>query len=71
MIGGQQFFERKEVKDLLAYMRLTLDPHDEMALRRIINYPARGIGEVALAKITRMRPPRTRPSGTSCRGRTW
>ena len=52
MIGGQQFFERKEVKDLLAYMRLTLDPHDEMALRRIINYPARGIGEVALAKIT-------------------
>ena len=52
MIGGQQFFERKEVKDLLAYMRLTLDPNDEMALRRIINYPARGIGEVALAKIS-------------------
>ncbi|MFO0591696.1 MAG: UvrD-helicase domain-containing protein [Polyangiaceae bacterium] len=52
MIGGQQFFERKEVKDLLAYMRLTLDPHDEMALRRIINYPARGIGEVALSKLS-------------------
>ncbi len=52
MIGGQQFFERKEVKDLLAYMRLALDPHDEMALRRIINYPSRGIGDVALAKIS-------------------
>ncbi len=52
MIGGQQFFERKEVKDLLAYMRLALDPTDEMSLRRVINYPARGIGEVALAKIT-------------------
>jgi ATP-dependent DNA helicase Rep len=52
MIGGQQFFERKEVKDLLAYMRLVLDPNDEMALRRIINYPARGIGEVALSKIS-------------------
>ncbi len=52
MIGGQQFFERKEVKDLLAYMRLTLDPNDEMALRRIVNYPARGIGEAALSKLT-------------------
>jgi len=52
MIGGQQFFERKEVKDMLAYMRLILDPHDEMSLRRIINYPARGIGEVALQKLS-------------------
>ncbi|MEZ4310666.1 MAG: UvrD-helicase domain-containing protein [Polyangiaceae bacterium] len=52
MIGGQQFFERKEVKDLLAYMRVVLDPTDEMALRRIVNYPARGVGEVALGKLT-------------------
>jgi len=52
MIGGQQFFERKEVKDLMAYMRLALDPNDEMSLRRVINYPARGIGEVALSKIS-------------------
>ncbi|MBK8252048.1 MAG: UvrD-helicase domain-containing protein [Polyangiaceae bacterium] len=52
MIGGQQFFERKEVKDLLAYLRVVLDPEDEMALRRIVNYPARGIGEAALAKLT-------------------
>jgi superfamily I DNA/RNA helicase len=52
MIGGQQFFERKEVKDLIAYLRLVLKPDDEMALRRIINYPARGIGDVAVAKLS-------------------
>ncbi|HEY4120142.1 MAG TPA: UvrD-helicase domain-containing protein, partial [Byssovorax sp.] len=52
MIGGQQFFERKEVKDLLAYLRLVLKPDDEMALRRIINYPARGVGDVAVAKLS-------------------
>ncbi len=52
IIGGQQFFERKEVKDLIAYMRVVLNPGDEMALRRIINYPSRGIGEVALHKLS-------------------
>jgi DNA helicase-2/ATP-dependent DNA helicase PcrA len=51
MIGGQQFFERKEVKDLIAYLRLILNPGDEMSLRRVINYPARGIGDVAVAKL--------------------
>jgi DNA helicase-2/ATP-dependent DNA helicase PcrA len=52
MIGGQQFFERKEVKDLIAYLRVILNPHDEMSLRRIINYPARGIGDVAVSKLS-------------------
>jgi DNA helicase-2/ATP-dependent DNA helicase PcrA len=51
MIGGQQFFERKEVKDVIAYLRLVLNPGDEMSLRRIVNYPARGIGDVALERI--------------------
>ena len=51
VIGGQQFFERKEVKDLLAYLKVTLDPNDEIAVRRIVNYPARAIGEVALDRI--------------------
>lgn len=51
MLGGQQFFERKEVKDLIAYLKCVLVPDDEMSLRRIINYPARGIGEAAFAKI--------------------
>ena len=52
MIGGTQFFERKEVKDLIAYLRVAMNPEDEMSLRRIINYPARGIGDVAVSKIT-------------------
>jgi DNA helicase-2/ATP-dependent DNA helicase PcrA len=51
MIGGTQFFERKEVKDLIAYLRVALNPEDEMPLRRILNYPARGIGEVAVGKL--------------------
>jgi DNA helicase-2/ATP-dependent DNA helicase PcrA len=51
MIGGQQFYERKEVKDLIAYLRVILNPGDEMSLRRVINYPARGIGDVALERI--------------------
>ncbi len=52
MIGGQQFYERKEVKDLVAYLRVILNPTDEMSLRRIVNYPARGIGDVALERIS-------------------
>lgn len=52
MIGGAQFYERKEVKDLTAYLRAAMNPTDEMSLRRIINYPARGIGDAAIAKIS-------------------
>jgi DNA helicase-2/ATP-dependent DNA helicase PcrA len=49
--GGLSFYQRKEVKDVIAYMRLVANPNDEEALKRVINYPTRGIGETTLAKI--------------------
>lgn len=50
--GGMSFYQRKEIKDVTAYLRLTVNNDDEEALRRIINYPARGIGATTIAKIT-------------------
>jgi len=49
--GGFSFYQRKEIKDLLAYFRLISNPKDNEALKRIINYPARGIGKTSLEKI--------------------
>ncbi|MGQ9557781.1 MAG: DNA helicase PcrA [Desulfurispora sp.] len=51
MVGGLKFYERKEIKDLLAYLRLLINPADWLALARIINVPRRGIGEASLQKI--------------------
>lgn len=49
--GGLSFYQRKEVKDVLAYFRLVVNPNDDEALRRIINYPTRGIGTTTIQKI--------------------
>jgi DNA helicase-2/ATP-dependent DNA helicase PcrA len=49
--GGLSFYQRKEIKDVIAYCRLVSNPHDEEALKRIINFPARGIGDTTLTKI--------------------
>ena len=49
--GGLSFYQRKEIKDLLAYLRLIVNPNDEESLKRIINYPARGIGQSTLDKL--------------------
>ena len=49
--GGLSFYQRKEIKDIIAYFRIVVNPSDEEAFRRIINYPARGIGNTTISKI--------------------
>lgn len=51
IFGGMSFYQRKEVKDLLAYLKLTVNHNDEEAMKRVINYPARGIGQSTLDKV--------------------
>ena len=55
IIGGVRFYERKEIKDALAYLRLVLNPHDDVSLRRVINVPARGIGKGVMESLEAVR----------------
>ncbi len=52
LLGGVSFYQRKEIKDFLAYLRLVVNPQDEENLKRIINYPVRGIGKTSIDKVT-------------------
>jgi DNA helicase-2/ATP-dependent DNA helicase PcrA len=54
MVGGFSFYERAEIKDMLGYLRLVRNPHDSMALQRVINTPARGIGKTTLETLERL-----------------
>lgn len=51
MVGGVKFYERAEIKDLISYLRLVANPHDDFSLRRIINRPKRGLGKVTVDKL--------------------
>jgi DNA helicase-2/ATP-dependent DNA helicase PcrA len=56
IVGGVRFYERKEIKDALAYMRLVINPHDDVSLRRVINVPARGIGKGVMDALEKIDP---------------
>src|SRR5712692_2677488 len=56
VVGGVRFYERREIKDALAYMRLVINPHDDVSLRRVINVPARGIGKGVMESIEKVGP---------------
>lgn len=54
IVGGVRFYERKEIKDTLAYLKLILNPHDDVSVRRVINVPARGIGKGVMDSLERI-----------------
>jgi DNA helicase-2/ATP-dependent DNA helicase PcrA len=56
IIGGVRFYERKEIKDALAYLKLIINPHDDVSLRRVINVPARGIGKGVMDSLQAIDP---------------
>src|SRR5256885_15097765 len=53
MVGGTRFYERKEIKDAMAYLRLALNPYDSVSFSRVLNWPGRGIGERSEDELNR------------------
>src|SRR5205085_2590624 len=54
LVGGQRFYERKEIKDMIAYLRLAWNPLDDVAVRRVLNVPARGLGNTSLERVEKL-----------------
>jgi DNA helicase-2/ATP-dependent DNA helicase PcrA len=63
IVGGVRFYERREIKDALAYMRLVINPHDDVSLRRVINVPARGIGKGVMEAVEQFGAGNNGPGG--------
>ncbi len=68
VVGGVRFYERKEIKDALAYMRLVINPHDDVSLRRVVNVPARGIGKGVMDAVEAIDPFDSFSTGALARG---
>jgi DNA helicase-2/ATP-dependent DNA helicase PcrA len=56
IVGGVRFYERREIKDALAYMRLVINPHDDVSFRRVVNVPARGVGKGVMDALENVEP---------------
>ena len=56
IVGGVRFYERKEVKDALAYLKLVTNPHDDVSFRRVVNTPPRGIGKAVMDALEQADP---------------
>ena len=69
IIGGVRFYERKEIKDALAYLKLIINPHDDVSLRRVINVPARGIGKGVMDSLQAIDPDAVRGRRAAAAGR--
>jgi DNA helicase-2/ATP-dependent DNA helicase PcrA len=63
VVGGVRFYERREIKDALAYLRLVINPHDDVSLRRVINVPARGIGKGVMDAVEKIDAASVDPAG--------
>ncbi len=63
IVGGVRFYERKEIKDALAYLKLIINPHDDVSLRRVINVPTRGIGKGVMEALENADPATAAPAG--------